>query len=245
MKNKSFSIFGQAEVIYNGRASSVLEVGNYLILCKPDKCIAVHGGSFVKPLNYQNPGSKIAIYKEGPEFDDFVSNYFDTKPQLIIHATNRKESLIIAVHKVITHQVFDEWSNNRIKLIRSERDLVNQIVSRYWDYFPDIDAIQVETEISTPYGSVDIVLLDKQKVHHIVEVKRKVMSVVGCGQVARYAAYYTKRGIATKQYIAAPTITANATEYAQEHGLIWVQAEFDPVPETVTEPLTSQEDATS
>lgn len=232
-KIDGFSIFGRCSVVYNGRASSVLETGNYLVLCKPDLCIAVHGGSFIKPLNYQNPGSKIELLKEGQEFDDLCSNYFeDEKPQLVIYATNKKESLIVGVHEVISHKTYRGWDSNKIKLIRSERDLVNQIVARYDHYFPDIDAVQVETEVPTPYGNVDIVLIDRQGVRYLVEVKRTVMSVAGCGQVARYAAYYTSKGIRNKQYVAAPTITANAMTYVQEHGQTWVEAQFDVPQET-------------
>lgn len=227
MELQPFSLYCECEVVYDGRACSTLEIGNYLILSKPDDCIAVHGGCFTKPLNYQNPGSTIRFLRSGSEFDDLWTNLFSKKPSLIIRATNKREALTIAVYHVHHQTNFADWTVAKIKLVKSERDLVIQITDRINDYFPAIDIILVETETPTPYGNIDILMLDAAGTRHIVEVKRKIMSVAGCGQIARYAAHYTAIRRAAKQYLAAPAITANASAYANKHHQTWVRATFD------------------
>ena len=226
MKQQAFSMFCKCEVVYDGRASSILEVGNYLILCKPDACFSIHGACFAKPLNYQNPGSKIEFLRSGQDFDDLWSNLFESKPKFIVRATNKRESLIVAVYKVFKHDVFTDWTSAKIKLVRSERDLVTQIFNNVYDYFPGIDPILIETEVPTPYGNIDLMIVDSQGIRHIVEVKRRIMSVAGCGQLARYAQHFIARNVPIRQYVMAPGISKNALAYVQNNGQKWVQATF-------------------
>ncbi len=222
-----FSMYCECEVVYDGRACSTLERGNYLILCKPDLCIAIHGSNFIKPLNYQNPKSSIYILNAGQEFDDIWTNLFDKKPKLIVKAVNKKESLTIAVYTRINYNSFENWTNAKIKLIKSERDLVNQILSNLSTYFPSINMASVDTEIPTPYGNIDILIIDQNNIYHIVEVKRKIMSVAGCGQLARYGVHYKSIGIQAIEYLAAPLISKNALIYADRNNQQWIQATFD------------------
>lgn len=227
MPTPAFGLHARCEVVYDGRAFSTLEEGDYLVLCKPDGCIAVHGGCFVKPLNYQNPGSDIRIIKSGDEFDDLWMNLFGRQPSMIIKATNKGESLVIAVHEVHRRLSLDGMSTSKISLVRSERDLVTQVTASIGRYFPAVDAVLVDTEVPTPYGLIDIMLVDRAGVRHIAEVKRRVMSVAGCGQLARYATSMSAAGFTVAEYLVAPAISRNAARYALDRGQSFVAATFD------------------
>lgn len=205
----------------------MLETGNFLALCKPDMSFSIHGGSFIKPLNYQNPKSTIELLRSGPVFDDMTANLFSNKPKLIISVVNKKESLKVAVYNVLHQRKFVDWTTSKIKLVRSERDLVNQIVSRIGQYYPAIDIVSTRVEVPTPYGNIDIMIIDKQGIRHVIEVKRKIMSVAGCGQVARYGNYLRSRGQTTMEYVMAPTISKNAMAYAAANNQTWIAATFD------------------
>lgn len=221
-----FSLFASAEVFYNGRATSTLQVGNYLIIHKPDASLSIHGASFSKPLNYQNGSSKVEIIKDEIVLEDMGANLFSATPLFVIRAENKGEVLYVAVHEVYSDVRHEGWSDHKIVLTRSERDLVNQIINDLDVYFPDVDAVLVELEAPTPYGSVDILILDAAGIRHIVEVKRRTVSVAGCGQLARYANYYVGMGFEVRQYVAAPGISRNAQEYATNNGQEFVLAEF-------------------
>ncbi|WP_281168018.1 endonuclease NucS domain-containing protein [Deinococcus peraridilitoris] len=46
-------IAGECEVLYHGRAMSMAEAGNYLVIIKCDGSVMVHGPKSVKPINWQ------------------------------------------------------------------------------------------------------------------------------------------------------------------------------------------------
>ncbi|HET8985043.1 MAG TPA: hypothetical protein VFN03_04705, partial [Trueperaceae bacterium] len=46
-------VAGEFEVLYSGRAASVAEAGDYLLMVKSDGSVQVHGHRSVKPVNWQ------------------------------------------------------------------------------------------------------------------------------------------------------------------------------------------------
>lgn len=223
-----FVAYMDCSVVYDGRAHSTLERGNYLIIFKPDGSLSVHGAVFAKPLNYQNGGTRIETYKSGSEFNDLVKAYFGKKPAFILFAMNNGEVLAIAVYKVIKEFAPKEWSANKIALSRSEKELVQQIFDNIYAYFPKLKICGVEVEVPTPYGNVDILIGDTIGSLHIVEVKRKIVSVAACGQVARYGKFFRDEHHGeVMEYLAAPRMTSNARAYADRHDQQYVFADFD------------------
>ena len=221
-----FSLIVEAEVVYEGRASSRLDRGLYLILHKPDGSIAIHGARF-KALNYQCANSCLTFYRRGDEFTDLCQAYFPgNEPEFLIISTNRDETLFIAVYSV-GGEIAD-LSYNKIILTKSERELVDKMIADIYDYLPGVDAILVETEAPTPYGNCDILVTDIGRSLHIIEVKRRIAAVSACGQAARYATYYRdecKRSV--REYVAAPRLSRNAAIYCRQHGQTWIEVNFD------------------
>src|SRR5690606_22001040 len=52
-KGAVVQVAGEFEVLYSGRAASVAEAGDYLLIVKPDGSVQVHGPRGVKPGNWQ------------------------------------------------------------------------------------------------------------------------------------------------------------------------------------------------
>ena len=54
-------VLAKCEVAYEGRATSTLESGNYLIVIKSDGSILIHGNNLLKPKNYMGPKARIVV----------------------------------------------------------------------------------------------------------------------------------------------------------------------------------------
>src|SRR5947209_1248902 len=60
-----FILLADCQVTYEGRASSVLPRGHYLLVRKADGSFLVHGARLTTPLNYQGAGSRLFRTAEG------------------------------------------------------------------------------------------------------------------------------------------------------------------------------------
>lgn len=224
--NKAFLLTGDMEIVYKGRAISTLQRGCYLLMVKPDKSISIHGAR-AKPLNYQNPNSTLSIYRSGVEFDDIWQSFFSVKPQYLIHSTNRNEALIIAVFDIKALVYIDNLSDYKIKLTRSEKELVQQLITNISLYLPELKIVSIRSEAPTPYGNVDVEIVDNEDRYHLIEAKRRIVSLAGCGQISRYAKYYQEQNKKVKEYVAGPTISRNALKYCQQNNQTWIKIDFD------------------
>lgn len=57
--NAAFILFANCDVLYDGRAQSTLETGNYLIIRKADGSIQIQAANKTTPRNYQSSGAVI------------------------------------------------------------------------------------------------------------------------------------------------------------------------------------------
>jgi RecB family endonuclease NucS len=203
--SRPFSLYARCEVKYDGRAYSVLEEGNYLILYKGDGSLQIHGSTKIQPRNYQ--GAKSILEQRG---------------HLLI-SRNRKETITIIIHKVINITYLQFWSEAEISIKRTEQELVQKIFDNWGDYI-DGEFEVIEKEYPTKYGPVDLIGLGKEIVA-IVEVKRRKATVSDCTQLRRYIEAVEAPHVTG--YLAAPQIGDNAAKYLEEHGCGWIRVEFD------------------
>lgn len=223
---KPVIIKADCSVIYDGRATSSLVRGTYLVIIKPDMSVAIHGYK-AKPLNYQNSGSTIHFHNTGTIGFAKSAGLFSLKPKLIIESVNGREALYVGVFKVISSFDISGLSDESIVLRRTEKDLVKKIEADPEGYLK-VRVSSVETEVDTPYGHVDLVAYGLDGVVHAVEVKRKIVSVSTCGQIARYAKYLRDEAKHTvMEYVAAPKISKNAMRYVESHQQTFVPVDFD------------------
>lgn len=204
---RPFVLYATCQVIYNGRATSRLASGNYLIIYKVDGSVAIHGSTMVMPRNYISTGSHISI----------VDN--------VVSFARKKEVITITIHDIISITYLNNWSNNKIEIYRTEKDLVRKIFNNWENYFDD-DFETVECEFQTTLGPIDIIgrtiVCD-----YVVEVKRGVASLKDVTQLRRYLEALSSTNRQLKGYLAAPNISNKANAYLEKHGLNYLNVDFD------------------
>jgi len=200
-----FSLYADIDVTYNGRASSTLERGKYLIIHKSDGTLLIMGGSLYKPRNYQSPGAVLKI--NGNQ----------------LTSSRKDECISITVHQIISYVEYPEWSISRTKITKTERELRDRIAKFIRDFIPT--AAEVFIEFQTPVGNIDILVIDNDGLYNVIEVKRGKANLAACSQTNRYSDYFKSLGYCTKNYIASPSISQNALNYAEERGIIWLKVD--------------------
>jgi len=200
-------IFGTCNVQYDGRATSTLSDGKYLIIIKSDGSLIIHDNRMLKPKNYLGPKAKISI----------VDNQ--------ITAECKKEKITINLLEY-TQLPLSGWDNNSIELSRTEFELRDKLADNI-EWYLGVVPVKVEKEYKTKYGVIDLLVVDDCDVTHIIEVKRDKASVSACSQLYRY---YQNLGAArVKGYIASPRITDSAMMFLEEYGLKFVPVSFEDV----------------
>lgn len=200
------AMYVQAKIIYDGRAYSELENGNYLIIHKSDKSISVHAANKITPRNYQPANCKTTIIKQGDKY--------------LLTSKNKRETIYAHIDKILWVRLFRDWSTNNISITRTEADLVKKIVNnplKYIGFIPD----EIHTEYKTEVGPIDICMI-KDSIKYIIEVKRNKISIGSVVQLRKYLEVVDAIG-----YVAAPIIATNALTYCNKYGLKYIKVEFE------------------
>jgi RecB family endonuclease NucS len=204
---KPFILFAQCEVIYNGRAASTLEIGNYLIIHKIDGSIQIQAGNKTVPRNYQGAGATLEMRGH------------------ILISKRKKETITIIIHKLYNLNYLFNWSYAEVAIIRTEKELVNKLFYHWTDYI-DGDFTMVRTEFITPLGPVDLAGVETDGHHHLVEVKRTTVTIQNISQLNRYVTAIRGVGKNASGYIASPEIGCRAREYCESLGFNYIRLEF-------------------
>lgn len=203
---RPFCLYALAEIIYDGRAYSTLELGNYLIVHKYDGSIQIHGSNKIPPRNYQ--GAKASLEQRG---------------HLLISKT-KKETITIIVHQTLNILYLDNWSDHEIKISRTEQELATKLFNNWCDYI-DGEFAYVFREFATDVGDIDLLGITFDDEYHVVEVKRKNVRICDCTQLRRYLEAFEDKP--TRGYVAAPAIGAKAKAYLEKHNCRWLEIGFD------------------
>lgn len=203
--HKPFCLYANCKVIYDGRASSVLNDGNYLVIYKSDKSVQVHGNTKIQPRNYQGSGSVVDIDHN------------------IISFVNKKDKLLIIINNIIYVNYLEELSDDDIEIVKTESDLVDKLFNNFDDYIGNRFEI-IEKEYQTEYGPVDLAGFTEHGEIHVVEVKRGKATLANCTQLKRYVEAI---GGNVFGYLASPAICTNAMKYLEKSSMRWVSIGFN------------------
>lgn len=202
-----FILYAQAEVFYDGRACSTLEIGNYLVIHKADGALLIEASTKTTPRNYQGPGAIL------------------TQHEHVLISKRKQEIIKIVIHKLHSISYLSNWSDSKIIITKTEKELVKKIIDNWADYIPG-EFVTIQQEFPTLLGPVDIVGVDMNKLHHVVEVKRKNISVPHVSQLDRYVSAVRDIGEEAIGYIAAPKIGKNALAYCATQGFQYIKVDF-------------------
>lgn len=200
----AFLLYARASIEYAGRAKSSLEEGNYLIIRKNDGTLMIHGASLLTARNYQPAGARMT----------FGNNQFIS--------IRKNEKIIITIHESIHYYEPQDWSICRPQMSMTERQLCKQITIKIEELLED-KILQVIPEYMTPYGPIDLLAINSENLHHVIEVKRGRAAISSCTQVKRYMQYLQEINKKVKGWVMSPAISSKALNYLNKNSLHWKQ----------------------
>lgn len=199
-----FVAYAKCSVIYDGRAHSVLERGNYLICWKQDGSLLIHGSMLCAPKNYMGSGTTMQC---------------DESQWTFVH---KKEKIVVEVDDVMWRHVINDWSDHPVKMTKTERELRQKLVRNVSEYLP-VSPAAVYEEFQTDLGPVDVMVVAEDDSVHVIEVKRGRASVNACIQLEKYLSVLKD----ATGYIAAPAISPKALKWLNDHGGHYIFIDFD------------------
>ena len=200
---RAFVIYFNGSVVYDGRARSVLDNCNLLLIKKNDGCVLIHGGAAIPARNYMGAGSKLSL--DGTT----------------LICVRKNEKIQICFNEIIQWWQLYDWSESEIEISRTERELVLKLFMDWPDYF-NITCYSIEMEAETTYGKVDLLGTGFDGMKHVIEVKRRKASIPNVTQLKRYVDCFD-RAIG---YLAAPDIGEKALKYLGECGYNYIKVKF-------------------
>jgi RecB family endonuclease NucS len=212
-RNETIVIGCECDVHYSGRAEAFLPIGERLIVIKADNTLLVHQPEGNAPINYMKPDAKHSV------------RVADGKLMLSSQNLKMQEYLDIKMSKVHFVQSCVLKDGQKIQIIGTEKDMSEMIYNNPEFISPYFKPLSMEEH--TKYGFIDVFGYDKDKNLVIVECKRYCADLSAVTQLRRYVEKIKKlkgtdnvRGV-----IAAPKITPNALEMAQDWGFDFVAVE--------------------
>ena len=217
-RERLVTLFGPCRVEYEGRASSTLDVGDRLVVLKPDGSALVHTDEGQQPVNWQPPG---CTHEARVDDGTFVVESQRTTPD---------EELLVRFESVRHVAAYDATDPEDLALSGTEADLRDRILDD-----PSLleDGFEPRaTERDTPAGAVDIFGEDAEGNAVVVELKRRRVGPDAVSQLNRYVealrrdlhADATVRGI-----LVAPSVTDRAARLLERRDMEFVS--LSPVPE--------------
>jgi len=202
-----FMLYAKASIKYDGRARSILKCGNYLIIHKEDGSLLIHAANGIPPRNYQGSKSKIKIID-----DKIISE-------------NKKETITIVVKEIEHYVELNNWSFEKVEITKTERELTLKLASNIEKYIDEsFEMVFVEHAIDV--GIIDVLAIDSNNVHHIIEVKRGKANISACSQLKRYVECYCDFGKKVRGYVASPSASKSVYDYCYKNNYGIIKIDF-------------------
>ena len=207
-RSKVLVIYAQCKVDYTGRAKSNLDYGSRLIITKPDGTIMIHGRTKREPINWQPPGCILSAFVQGD--------------RLHIKSIRRNPKEIVLIECPTVHAILAcNCEEGEFTLHGSEKEMVQKVIEDPTLLSEDFKPLKAE--YPTPFGSVDLLGLDKEENLVVVEFKRATAQLSAVSQLKRYVDYFEKRGEKVRGVLVAPDITLSAYKLLKEYGFEYVK----------------------
>lgn len=209
-KSDSWVAYLNCSVLYEGTALGALSRGDFLLIRKRDGGISIHASTLNQPRNY------------------IRSTEVKVKNKTIIF-TNKKEKLIVEVTKLHWMQNINSWSENKVEIYKSERQLVTKFCDNIKTLLPEAYGGEVELEYRIPgNGTVDVGVFKTDETW-LIEVKRKRATQGTTGQILKYRDHYSENH-QPHLLLVAPDISDNGLAYAESNNIRFIPLTWDPIP---------------
>jgi RecB family endonuclease NucS len=206
-------IIGECMVDYQGRARSLLDWGERLVMIKQDGTVLVHQPVLREPVNWQ-PTRSITEFTTKDE--QLILNCRHLKPPEKIKVTFRTLKMVTAAALI-----------DRANLIIAgmEVDVVNQLVNDPTLVEEGLRIAKREKQVKT--GSIDLYGFDKNHVPVVIEVKRSLATISSVHQLRMYVTDIKKdrKETTVRGILCAPRIPDMVKKLLEEQGLEWREVE--------------------
>jgi len=206
-------LVGDCMVDYHGRARSLLDWGERLVIVKQDGAVLVHQPVMREPVNWQPSGSK--------------TEYSVKDDQLIVRSRHTKppEKMKIVFRNIQSVMVTSLRDKANLVIAGMETDVINEIISN-----PDIieDGLRVsKREKHVKSGLIDLYGFDKDHIPVVIEVKRSLASISAVQQLRMYVNDIKKdmKDANVRGILCAPRVPDMAKKLLADYGLEWKEVE--------------------
>ncbi len=206
-------LIGDCMVDYRGRAQSILDWGERIVMIKQDGNVLVHQPEMREPANWQ-PSGTTTEYKE--ENNSLVIRSRHSHPPEKMKITFRNLKMIIATSL---------RDNADLVIAGMEIDVVNQIISE-----PDIieEGLRIsKREKHVKSGMIDLFGYDKNHTPTIIEVKRSIANISAVHQLRMYVTDIKKdvKEANVRGILCAPHIPDMVKHLLSDYDLEWREVE--------------------
>jgi hypothetical protein len=206
-------VMGECMVDYQGRARSLLDWGERIIMIKQDGTVLVHQPVMREPVNWQPTGS-ISEFKT--KNDQLILSCRHLRPAEKMKVTFRQLKLVTATSLV-----------DRANLIIAgmEIDVVNQIISNPTIIEEGLRIVKREKTVKV--GAIDLFGFDKNHIPVVIEVKRSLATISSVHQLRMYVEDIKKdrKESKVRGILCAPRVPDMVKKLLEEHGLEWREVE--------------------
>ncbi|MCJ2533726.1 MAG: endonuclease NucS [Candidatus Thermoplasmatota archaeon] len=206
-------LIGDCMVDYRGRAQSILDWGERIVMIKQDGNVLVHQPEMREPVNWQ-PSGTTTEFKE--ENDSLVIRSRHSHPPEKMKITLRNLKMIIATSL---------RDNADLVIAGMEIDVVNQIISE-----PDIieEGLRIsKREKHVKSGMIDLFGYDKNHTPTIIEVKRSIANISAVHQLRMYVTDIKKdvKEANVRGILCAPHVPDMVKHLLSDYDLEWREVE--------------------
>ena len=206
-------LIGNCMVEYRGRARSLLDWGERVIMIKQDGAVLVHRPEMREPVNWQPTGSKTDFSVKD---EQLILRSRHTKPPEKMKITLRSLKLIV---------VSSLCDNANLAITGMEADVVNQIISDPGVIEEGLRISKREKHVKS--GMIDLFGYDKDHVPVIIEVKRSLASISAVQQLRMYV-NDVKRDVKkanVRGILCAPRVPDMVKKLLSDYDLEWKEVE--------------------
>lgn len=206
-------LIGDCMVDYRGRARSILDWGERIVMIKQDGNVLVHQPEMREPVNWQ-PSGTTTEFKE--ENNSLVIRSRHSHPPEKMKITFRNLKMIIATSL---------RDNADLVIAGMEIDVVNQIISE-----PDIieEGLRIsKREKHVKSGMIDLFGYDKNHTPTIIEVKRSIANISAVHQLRMYVTDIKKdvKEANVRGILCAPHVPDMVKHLLSDYDLEWREVE--------------------
>ena len=206
-------IIGDCMVDYRGRARSLLDWGERIIMIKQDGAVLVHRPIMREPVNWQPTGSKTVYRQE--------------KKYLVIYTSHKhpQEKMKIIFRDVKLIFSTNLKDNGNLTIAGMEADVVNQIISN-----PDFieQGLRItKREKYVKSGLIDLFGYDCKHIPVVIEVKRSLANISAAQQLRMYVNDIKKdiKKANVRGILCAPRVPDMVKKLLCDYDLEWKEVE--------------------